>query len=233
MPDVLVNEAIFSNHEGYSNGHPGFVRTYQKVYDKFYWPGMYADVRRYISTCEVCQMHSRAPTEAPLAGHITAARSGQGWVIDVLHMVESAEGHTAVLVAVDVFSRYAILMPMYTIDSEEAAELVKMHVLNGTGGIPDWILTDGGAEFKGEFKALCEHHCIEHRMSAPGHSQSHGMVERLVATTELTLANFIDDDMAAWHKMSPTQPQTRGGRCPQTSSKVVEVVSKPREISKV
>ena len=121
VPDVLVNEVIFANHEGHSNGHPGFVRTYQKVYDKFYWVGMYADVRRFINTCRVCQTHSRAPSEAPLAGHITATRPGQGWVIDVLHMVESEEGHTAILVAVDVFSRYALLMPMYTIDSEEAA----------------------------------------------------------------------------------------------------------------
>ena len=45
------------------------------------------------------------------------------------------------------------------------------------------------------------HFGIEHKTSAPGHSQSHGMVERLIATMELTLAHFIDDDGDMWHKI--------------------------------
>ena len=106
-----------------------------------------------------------------------------------------------VLVAVDVFSRFAVLMPMYTIDSEEVCEVLKLNVLCSTGGVPEWVLSDNGPEFKGEFKELCKHYNIEHKTSAPGHSQSHGMVERLIATTELTLAHFIDDDGDTWHKI--------------------------------
>jgi transposase InsO family protein len=146
-------------------------------------------------------MHGRAPSEAPIAGHIVADKPGEAWVMDVLHMLPSADGHVAVLIAVDVFSRYCVLMPMYSIDSEEAAELAKLHVIGGPGGVPNWILTDNGPEFKGEFIHMCNHYGIQVKKSAPGHSQSHGMVERLVATTELTLAHYIDDDMTIWRKM--------------------------------
>jgi len=201
IPDKLVEDAIFSCHKGFENGHPGFVRTYQKVFDRYHWVGMYGDVKRHVEACPVCQMHGRAPSQAPIVGHITADAPGRAWVMDVLHMLPSAEGHVAVLVAVDVFSRYCVLMPMFSIDSEEATELAKLHVITGPGGVPRWILTDNGAEFKGEFNEFCVAQGIEHRTSAPGHSQSHGMVERLVATTELTLAHFIDDDMAIWHKV--------------------------------
>ena len=201
VPECMVQAALFSCHEGNAQGHPGALRTYQKAQDSFYWRGMYTDVYDYVKSCAVCQMHSRAPSEAPIAGHITASRPGEGWVADVLHMEESSEGHVGVLVAVDVFSRFAILMPMYTIDSEEVCELLKLHVVGNTGGVPAWILSDNGAEFKGEFKELCTHFGIEHKTSAPGHSQSHGMVERLIATTELTLAHFIDDDGDTWHKI--------------------------------
>ena len=61
------------------------------------------------------------------------------------------------LVAVDVFSRYAVLMLMYTIDSEEACELLKLSMLGGPGGIPEWTLTDNDPEFKGESKEMCSH----------------------------------------------------------------------------
>ena len=87
------------------------------------------------------------------------------------------------------------------IDSEEVKQLAELYVINGPGGVPKWILTDGGSEFKAEFNHMCDKYHIEHRTSAPGHSQSHGMVERLVATTELTLAHLIDDDMNVWDKM--------------------------------
>ena len=49
-------------------------------------------------------------------------------------MLPSADGHTAVLVAVDVLSRYAILAPMFSIDSEETAALATLLIINGTGG---------------------------------------------------------------------------------------------------
>ena len=201
VPDGLTELAMFSCHQGYEYGHQGFVRTFQTAYDKYHWVGMYADIKRYIQKCQVCQMHARAPAAAAIAGHITASRPGEAWVIDVLHMLPSAEGHTAVLVAVVVFSRYAIRAPMFSVDSEEATELATLLIINGTGGVPNWILTDNGAEFKGEFKTMCEHYGIELKRSAPEHSQSHGIVERLVATTDLTLAHFIDDNMDGWHKL--------------------------------
>ena len=201
IPDNLKRRAIYECHEGNNLGHPGFVRTLRNVSARFYWSGMYSDVQRYVQRCEVCQMHSRAPSQAPIAGHITADRPGQAWVIDVLHMLPSEEGHIAVLVAVDVFSRYCMLIPMYSIDSEETSSLLQSYILDGSGGIPDYILSDNGPEFKAEFDKLCAVNNITHRTSAPNHAQSHGMVERLIATTELTLAHFIDDDMTIWHKM--------------------------------
>ena len=161
---------------------------------------MYSDVRSFVSTCQVCQMHGRSPSQAPILGHIKATRPGEAWVVDVLHMLPSEQGHVAVLVAVDVFSRYACLMPMFSIESEEAAELFNLYVIGGPGGVPSWVLTDNGSEFQGEFEKVCSFYNIEHKVSAPNHADSHGMVERLIATTELTLAHFIDEDLTVWHK---------------------------------
>ena len=68
------------------------------------------------------------------------------------------------------------------------------------------IRRDNGPEFKAEFDELCGHFNAEHRLSAPGNAASHGMVERIIATTEITLAHLIDDDMAIWHKVLAHAP---------------------------
>ena len=129
-----------------------------------------------------------------------ADKPGDAWVVDILHMLPSDEGHIGVLVAVDVFSRFCILVPMKSIDSDTATQLFERHVL-GFSGVPEWSLTDGGSEFQGEWPLILSEYNIGHKLSAPGHSQSHGMVERLIATTEITIAHFIDKDLTSWHRL--------------------------------
>ena len=80
-PGVLVGVAAYC-----------MCRTAQGDWNNGGWP-VCAHLRQArIKSCDVCQMHSKAPSEAPIAGHITASRPGEGWVVDVLHMEESSEG---------------------------------------------------------------------------------------------------------------------------------------------
>ena len=39
-------------------GHRGTWATFEKIKGKFWWPGLYRDVHRFVTTCESCQMHS-------------------------------------------------------------------------------------------------------------------------------------------------------------------------------
>ena len=85
---------------------------------------MYTSVKQFVRTCPVCQMHGKAPPQAPIAGHIIANEPGEAWVMDVLHMPQSKQGYQHVFVAVDVFSRYIVLANMKENNSKVAAEIV-------------------------------------------------------------------------------------------------------------
>jgi hypothetical protein len=39
-------------------GHYGTWATFEKLKEKYWWPGLYTDVHQFVSTCESCQMHS-------------------------------------------------------------------------------------------------------------------------------------------------------------------------------
>src|SRR5213078_1495259 len=35
--------------------HFGVDTTYNKIADRYYWKGMYDDIRRYVKSCDICQ----------------------------------------------------------------------------------------------------------------------------------------------------------------------------------
>ena len=72
-------------HESPWAGHRGTWATFEKLKEKYWWPGMYKDVAHFVGTCESCQIHSNIrhrdelhPTY-PLAIHFK-------WMVDLVSM---------------------------------------------------------------------------------------------------------------------------------------------------
>ena len=51
MRDSLLQE----KHGGGLDGHFGQDKTYAQLRSFYYWPGMRADVKKYVEKCRVCQ----------------------------------------------------------------------------------------------------------------------------------------------------------------------------------
>jgi hypothetical protein len=68
VPFSLRNDVLISYHDTLHSGHAAFERCYEKVRLKYYWKSMYADIKCYIESCEVCQKSKRNPhvSKAPL-----------------------------------------------------------------------------------------------------------------------------------------------------------------------
>jgi hypothetical protein len=61
-PRVVVKkeqeELLTAFHESPWAGHCGTWATFEKLKEKYWWPGLYKDVHRFVTMCESCQMHS-------------------------------------------------------------------------------------------------------------------------------------------------------------------------------
>ena len=180
-------------------GHPGVVRTYRIAKARFYWPGMFADVKRYVQQCPKCQLHGKMPSRAPIKGHVTATAPGEKWQVDTLHLPTSKRGYSCALVAVDVFSRFVVMMPWQGSPNSWAASAILLErIIGGPGGVPAEVITDGGPEFHDLFEKLCKDVGVKHHRSSAGHSQGHGIVERANATLSSTIAKHLHDDPKEW-----------------------------------
>ncbi|KAL0230938.1 hypothetical protein GEMRC1_010343 [Eukaryota sp. GEM-RC1] len=89
-----------------------------------------------------------------------------------------ADGNRFILVFVDSFTRFTILVPIIDLNAKEAAYALVFNVC-GIFGIPYSIYSDNGPEFaNATFNAVCQLLAIENSTFIPHFSQSNGLVER-------------------------------------------------------
>ena len=56
VPAGLVEEVIREEHDTITeSAHGGFHKTYNHIASRFYWPSMSRKIKKYVSTCDVCQ----------------------------------------------------------------------------------------------------------------------------------------------------------------------------------
>jgi len=201
VPEALQGTVVMGCHQG-AEGHASVVKTFQKVRDRFYWPGMFMDCQRMIKYCSQCQLNSMAKGRAHITQHIEAAAPGECVVIDLLHYPQ-AKGYRYVLVAVDAYSRWAEVAPLQDKRAETVANALAQVVLTNTAGALKLIVSDQGSEFKGELAEAMKILRVEQRYTAAYRSEGHGLAERYNRSLSETLKSMVSQNDPEWHKALP------------------------------
>src|ERR1043165_1469241 len=50
---------MFMTHSHPMGGHFGIDATYEKIRNRYYWKGMYGDIKNYIKHCDNCQRRGK------------------------------------------------------------------------------------------------------------------------------------------------------------------------------
>ena len=98
LPSVLRPDVLRALHDGM--GHQGNERTTQLLRSRVYWPGMYEDVKSYISACSRCAMGRQQRAKVP-SGHLLASRPLEMLAMDFTKLEMSSDGRENVLVLTD------------------------------------------------------------------------------------------------------------------------------------
>ena len=53
----LISVLLQAYHDSAMGSHMGFLRSYQKIQENFYWKGMKKDVKKHADQCYICQTH--------------------------------------------------------------------------------------------------------------------------------------------------------------------------------
>jgi transposase InsO family protein len=168
LPKCLRTEVLQQLHD--KTGHMGRDRTLHLVKERFFWPGMTKDVESYVSRCMRCIQRKTPVTTAPLVP-ISTTQPLEVVSMDHLSLEPSKGGFQHILVMTDLFTRYAVAVPVRNLSTSTTAKaFVENFVVHY--GIPMRILSDQGGAFESKLvKELCQLLNISKSRTTPYHPQ--------------------------------------------------------------
>ncbi|XP_075775938.1 uncharacterized protein LOC142826874 [Pelodiscus sinensis] len=191
-------------HDNPWAGHLGIEKTQQRVIQRFYWPGVYQDVKNFCRSCPQCQRTAEARVpRAALVPMPLVSEPFERIGLDLVGPLErTRRGHQYILVVVDYATRYPEAVPLRKTNAATIAdELVKMFA---RVGLPKEILTDQGTNLVSRLmKELCRWLQIKKIRTAAYHPQTDGLVERFNKTLKAMLRRLVQDDPRDWDKLLP------------------------------
>lgn len=203
VPNALIPTVLQLFHD--DGGHLGGYKTYSKIRQHFYWPGMRQDTKLYCMSCEPCCRRKGPPrrTRAPLGIH----NVGVPWErvgVDLAGPFPKTErGNKYLLVVVDYFTRWPEAIPIPSMHSHVAARALVEHIFSRFGA-PCELHSDQGRTFESTlFREVLRLMGVRKTRTTPLHPQSDGAVERLIKTLEVQLSLFIDTRQSDWDLQVP------------------------------
>lgn len=155
-------------------GHQGINSCLRRARNLIFWPGMSADIRTFIESCETCATHSFRQPEQPLQMHEVPEHPWQKVGSDIF----TIQGRNY-LVTVDYFSQY--IEVDFLPDTTSTTVITKLKHHFARYGIPSVLVSDNGPQFSShEFQKFTQKWNLVHNRIAPGNSRANGQAESAV-----------------------------------------------------
>ena len=126
--------------------------------------------------------------------------------------INSAEGHTHILVLVDICTRFCILRALRSESAKEVAH--ELYTIFSVFGYPKILQSDNGAAFGAQVvDELLELMTVDKRRIAAYNPRSNGSAERYVGIIKKTLLKMLGNNLANWHLQLPMVAMAVNARC--------------------
>lgn len=205
VPRSLRAEIMAGYHDDVTAGHLGFEKTFDKISHRYYWPGMYADVKHWVSSCVDCA--SKKTPRLPLAGMmqpIVVREPFEVVGVDILGPLPlTTTGRRYVVVFSDYFTKWVEAFAVAKADAPSIAKLLVEEVVCRYGACVK-LLSDRGKVFLGKVvESICNVLGIRKVTTSGYHPQTDGLVERFNHTLATMLSMFTSSNQRDWDVFLP------------------------------
>ena len=155
-------------------GHLGINSCLRRARTTIFWPGMSADIRRYVESCRTCATFQPKQPSQPLHMHDVPNRPWKKIGMDLFHI----KGRNY-LITVDYYSQYFEVDFLQELSTFHVITKLKAHLARF--GLPEKIIVDNGPQFSNHmFKNFCSRYQIKLQPISPGNSKANGAAEAAV-----------------------------------------------------
>lgn len=192
---------LISLHDSPFGAHLGFQRTYNKIRDRYFWPKMRRDIKKYVASCHKCQRRKVSNVRRQgLTRPLPVAEEVFDTIgIDLItKLPKSNSGHIAILVCTDNLSKLAITVPLKDETADTIIHAFVNHVIS-VYGCPRLVISDRGINLAGEqARDFFRLYGIIRHVTTPYHPQANGQTERFNRTIATSLTMYVNKHQRDW-----------------------------------
>ena len=205
VPGPLRNPVLVEYHDIGIAGHFGVNKIFASLSKIYYWPGMFNDVKKFISSCDVCQRMKTSNTRPagllrPL--EIPSERWENVSMDFIVQLPRTAAGFDAIFVVVDMLSKMAHFIPTHTMATAPGtARLFFDHIFR-LHSMPRVIVSDRDSKFTSNFwSTLFNLMGTKLALSMAFHPQTDSQTERMNRTLEDMLRAYTSLRQDDWDSL--------------------------------
>ncbi len=206
VPEQYRSEILHLAHEAPMAGHLGINKTYQKILQNFYWPGLKRDVKSFCQSCHACQLVGKLNQNSPLAPLKPIPAFSEPFsqvIIDCVGpLPKTKAGHQYLLTIMCASTRFPEAIPLKNIRANTIVKhLTKFFTLVG---LPKTVQSDQGSNFlAGIFQQVMHELGIKQNLSSAYHPQSQGALERFHQTLKNMIRTYCYEEQKEWDEGVP------------------------------
>lgn len=206
LPSVVRTAVLKLAHDHIMGGHLGVNKTFQRVSQYFYWPGLRTGIANYCRSCHECQLvgkPNQVVRPVPLCPIPVMGEPFERLILDCVGpLPKSREGYQYILSFMCSATRFPEAVPLRNLKAKTVIkELVKFC---SYFGLPRVIQTDRGTNFTSKlFNQVMDDLTVKHVTSSAFHPQSQGALERFHQTLKTMLKTHCLDSGRDWAESLP------------------------------
>ena len=169
LPVVCRRHVLELAHEHLWSGHLGIAKTYDRILQNFFWPGLKTDVDRFCRTCTTCQIVGK-PNQVvppfPLHPIPAIGEPFEHFIIDCVGpLPRTKTGNQYMLTVMCVSTRFPEAIPLRKITAPAITRALTKFF--ATFGLPRVVQSDQGSNFISKtFKQALQTLGVSHAVSS-------------------------------------------------------------------
>jgi transposase InsO family protein len=199
VPFVERAELISKYH--IQAGHASVKTMMHLMESRWWWPQMDRDVRKWLETCQECQLAGR-PNKSKKQARLHPMESSKPfarWHLDFVgELPVTRQGNRWILVAVDAATNWPIARAYQDASATTVANFLYQEIVLRFG-CPQEVVSDRGSQFMSEVIAKYTKRIhINHKFTSAFHPRSNGKVERVNGMIKSMLRKYLHGAIHEW-----------------------------------
>ena len=150
VPKPSRKTVLEENHDAPTAGHMGITKTIGRIALRYYWPGMYRDIARYVRNCSSCLRYK--PSQQQVPGKMQPSpitEPGHTISTDIVGpLPRSTKGNRFLLVFQDRFTKGVQCRPVRSATAKSVTQALYEEIIVRFG-TPKVVITDNGSQYTG------------------------------------------------------------------------------------